>query len=107
MNKTKILLITNILFILLSTYLFYMLIQFKNNKKQTSSANEFSSQYQLKSRERCLDNIRAGLNDEFTGIIKSTCSSKYSDIICEARLRGLIQNQLTDKIIECIKTTKP
>ena len=107
MNKTKILLITNILFILISTYLFYTLIQLKNNKQEISNSNELSSQYQPKSRERCLDNIRAGLNDEFTGIIKSTCSSKYSDIICETRLRSLIQNQLIDKILNCINTTEP
>lgn len=114
MNRVTLLIVTNILSLFLVAYLSYNLVQSKsspraapNSPESQPQSLESQSQYQPGSREECLDNIRVEVNKEFVGIIKDACGSQYLDPLCESRMRGLIQNQFTKDVENCIKVTKP
>lgn len=102
MSKVKFLSFTTVIFFLLAAYLGFKLIQ-----PPTTSNDSEVSKYKSGSREACLDEIRADFNNVFAEIIDDACSSNYLDPLCEARMRGLIQNQLTKDVDNCIKSTKP
>jgi len=101
-SKVKLLFFTTVVFLLLSAYLGFKLIQ-----PPTTSNDTGVSRYESGSREACLDEIRVDVNNVFAEIIDDACSSNYLDPMCEARMRGLIKNRLTKDVDNCIKSTKP